>query len=400
MSCRKFLVLVVACLSVQALPVHAGEGDVFNINASVSSTRDNNLFRLAPSANPPGIDSRSDTINAVTLDFNFDKMFSRQRIVANAIVVDNRYQKNDYLSFTAFNYDAKWLWAAGSRWDGVLYIDRKEGLNSFADYRADRQRNIRTTENEGFTANYWFHSNWAAVAGVSRTSVTNEQPFLAENDYTSSGYNLGLRYRPISGNTLTLRMSNLDGSYAKRQFNVLNQFDNSFTDNAYGVDLDWLLTGKSQVRGRFGYTERQHANFSQRDYSGWVGNLDYIYAYTGKGKVTIGYKRDIAAYQQLTSSYYTLDEVNVSGQWAATSQITATARLGYGLRNYEGEIIPLPAGTSQREDAVSRLAFDLAYQPARWLQLKAGVGVENRNVNYDIYDYKDRTGFVSATAQY
>jgi len=255
-------------------------------------------------------------------------MFSRQRLVANAILVDSRYQKNDYLSFTALNYDAKWLWSAGLRWDGMLYFDRKEGLNSFADYRADRQRNIRTTENQGFTANYWFHSNWAAVAGVSRTSVTNEKLYLAENDYTSSGYNLGLRYRPISGNTVTLRMSRADGTFGKRQFNAINQFDNSYTDNSYGVDLDWRLTGKSQVRGRFGYAERQHENFSQRDYSGWVGNLDYVYAYTGKGSVTVGYKRDIAQYQQLTSSYYTLDEVSVAGQWAATSQITATARLG------------------------------------------------------------------------
>lgn len=400
MSCQKKLALFFAFSVLNVLPAWAGEGDVFNINATVSSTRDSNLFRLAPSANPAGLDSRSDTINAATLDFNFDKMFSRQRLVANAILVDSRYQKNDYLSFTALNYDAKWQWSAGLRWDGVLYFDRKEGLNSFADYRADQQRNIRTTENQGFTANYWFHSNWAAVAGVTRTSVTNEKLYLAENDYTSSGYNLGLRYRPISGNTVTLRISRADGTFGKRQFNAINQFDNSFVDSNYGVDLDWRLTGKSLVRGRFGYTERQHENFSQRDYSGWVGNLDYVYAYTGKGNVTVGYKRDIAQYQQLTSSYYTLDEVSVAGQWAATSQIAATARLGYGLRNYQGEIFPLPAGTSQREDAVSRLAFDLAYQPARWLQLKAGVGVENRNANADIYDYKDRIGFVSGTAQY
>ena len=100
------------------------------------------------------------------------------------------------------------------------------------------------------------------------------------------------------------------------------------------------------------------------------------------------------------SSYYVLDEFNLTAQWAATAQITAAARAGYGVRSYKGAIVPLPAGDPLREDKYTRLGLDLAYQPARWLQLKAGVKMENRNVNYEIYDFKDSIGFLSATAQY
>ena len=60
----------------------------------------------------------------------------------------------------------------------------------------------------------------------------------------------------------------------------------------------------------------------------------------------------------------------------------------------------MPAGTEQREDKFTRVGFDLAYLPVRWVELKAGVAYENRNVNYDSLDYKDRIGFVSASAQY
>ncbi|MDP3538788.1 MAG: outer membrane beta-barrel protein [Azonexus sp.] len=372
------------------------------MNATLYSMRDNNLFRLAPSANPQalGLDGRSDSVTMTSLGLNFNKLLGNQRVIANLTALDSRYQRNDYLNFLAINYDAKLLWTVGRRWTGELSLDQNEALNTFSDYTNYRQRNIRTTDNQRFSANYWFHTSWAAVAGVYRTSVANEQPFLAESDYSGTGYNVGVRYRPVSGNTLTARAATLDGTYNKRKFNTVSQYDNGFQQNVYGLDLDWRLTGKSQVKGRLDYLERQHEHFSSRDYSGVVGNLDYVYSYSGKGLLTLGYKHDLASFQQVTASYYELDEINLLAQWAATAQVTAGARLGYGWRSYKGEIITLPAGFVQREDKYTRLGFDLGYQPARWLQLKAGITFENRNVNYDTLDYKDRIGFVSATLQY
>jgi len=401
-SCRKLL-LVIAFGSLLPVPsALADEADAFNVNASIRATSDNNLFRLSPSVDPKtyGLDGKSDTITTTAIDFRLDRLFSRQRIVAGVTLSDNRYQRNDYLNFRALNYDAKWLWALGSHWDGELSLARKEGLNTFSDYLNYRQRNVRTTEDERFTANYWFHTSWAALGGVFWTNVTNEQPFLAESDYSGMGYNFGIRYRPVSGNTLTFGVSRLDGEYKNRQLNIASQIDKRFYEDVYGLDMNWGLTGKSLLRGRLAYLDRQHESFTKRDYSGWVGNLDYSYIASGKSTLTVGYKRDIVAYQQLTSSYYTLDEIALSGQWAATAKLTAIARLAYGLRSYDGEIRPLPAGTPQREDIISRLGFDLRYQPARWLQLSTGIALENRNVNQDSLDYKDRIGFISATAQY
>jgi len=383
----------------------ANEGDVLNLNATLSSMRDNNLFRLAPSVDASrfGLDGKSDVITNLALGLNFNKVFGVQRIIADVSLVDTRYKHNDYLNFNALNYDAKWLWAAGVRWNGELSFDRNEALNSFSDNRDfSRKRNVRTTDNERFTANYWFHANWAAVLGVSRTSVANEQVVLAEGDFEATGYNFGVTYRPISGNTLTARARRLEGVYAKRQFNTFFQYDNGFTQDSYELDLDWRLTGKSQVRGHLEYRDVQYDHFSDRDYAGVVGNLDYIYSYSGKGTVTLGYRHSLESYQQTTSSYYILDEFNLAMQWAATSTITAGARLGYGTRSYRGAIFPLPAVLEQREDKISRLGVDLSYRPARWVELRGGINLENRNSNNDILllDYKDRTAFLSATAQY
>ena len=192
MSCQKSLLAFACLVLLQATGVRANEGDVLNLSATLSSMRDDNLFRLAPSVDPKsvGLDGKSDTITTMALGLNFNKLFGLQRLIANVSLVDNRYKTNDYLDFQALNYDAKWLWAVGTRWTGELAVDRNESLNSFSDYRNFRVRNVRTIENERFSANYWFHSNWAAVVGVSRYSLTNEQPFLADSDYDANGYKL------------------------------------------------------------------------------------------------------------------------------------------------------------------------------------------------------------------
>lgn len=404
MSCQKILVAFAASALLHPVLGMANEGDVVNLSAAVTMMHDNNMFRLAPSVNPAsfGLDGRSDTITMASAGLNLNKTLGRQQLIGNLSFIDTSYKRNNYLDFLALNYDGKWLWAVGTRWTGELSLDRTESLNTYADYTTNnyRARNVRLIENERFTANYWFHTSWAAFLGVSRTSVTNEQAVLAESDYEASGFNYGIRFRPVSGNTVALRVKQLDGSYSNRQFNSISQYDNGFSNNSVELDASWLLTGKTQLRGRVEYLERKHDHFASRDYSGWAGNLDLVYAATGKSNLTFGYKHDLAAFQQSTSSYYELDELNLGARWAATDKISSGARLGYGKRSYHGEIAPLPTGVEQRQETVTRAGLDIGYRPVRWLELKAGMNFEKRNANVDRFDYKDRTTFVSLSAQY
>ena len=393
--CAKPLTMISCCALLSSSPLSADEADVFNLTATVSAQWDDNFFRRPPDADP-----QADTITTTTIGANLDKTIGVQRLIANVNMVDYRYQTNDYLDFVAVNYDAKWLWSAGKRLTGTLSFLRSELPNDYADNRSAGRRNVQTTEVERFEANYWFHSSWAAVAGLVSTSLTNQVPTRTDGDYDANGYELGLRFRPASGNTATARAVHLDGNYSNRLLNSVFQYDNGFTQDNYGVELDWRLTGHSQLRGRLDYLDRQHQHFSQRDYAGWVGNLQYLYAYSGKSVFSVGYNRKLEAYQQLTSSYYVLDQITLAAQWAATSQITVNGRVAYGLQAYRGAIIPLPAGLEQRQDDTSSLGLDVAYTPARWLQLNAGVTLTDRNSNYDAFDYRDRIVFISATAKY
>lgn len=415
MSCKKILIALVFPVLVNAHVVKANEGDVINLSAAFTMMHDDNLFRFAPSVNPAnyGLDGRSDTITSISAGLNINKTLGMQQLIGNISFVDTSYKRNNYLDFLALNYDGKWLWALGKRWTGELSLDRSESLNTYSDYTTNnyRARNVRLVENERFTTNYWFHTSWAAFLGLSRNSVTNEQAVLAESDYEASGFNYGIRYRPVSGNTVALRIKQLDGSYSNRQFNTVSQSDNGFSHNSVELDASWLLSGKTQLRGRLEYLERKHDHFASRDYSGWAGNLDLVHAITGKSSLTFGYKHDLVGFQAnyreaqapfglITSSYYELDELYLGARWAATDKISTSARLGYGKRSYYGEIAPLPTGVEQRQDTTTRAGLDIGYRPARWFEIKAGMNFEKRNVNDDRYDYKDRTTFVSLSAQY
>jgi exopolysaccharide biosynthesis operon protein EpsL len=391
----RILTVVSCCALLQPPPAWADPGDVINLSAGVSVLSDDNLFRLPPSADP-----QSDTITTTTLGLNLDKAIGLQRVIANVKVIDYRYRRNDYLDFTALNYDAKWLWAAGTRWTGELAFQRSQLPNDYANDRNLDRRNVQIYLLNRFEANYWFHSSWAAVAGVLSTSLENQVRTSVDGDYEADGYNFGLRYLGAAGNSLTARVVHLEGDYSKRPFNSVFQFDNGFTQDNYQLDFSWRLSGLSQLRGRIEYLDREYQHFPQRDYSGLAGNLQYTYAISGKSTLTLAYVRALEAYQQLTTSYYVLDDVALSAQWLATGKITVNALLGYARQDYRGAIIPLPAGVAKREDDTTRLGFDVAYQAAPWIQFKAGVTLQRRNSNYEIYEYRDRTAFVSATLQY
>jgi hypothetical protein len=253
MKLRKCLPLLTLGALFAAPSALADQADVFNLSASYSVARDSNFFRLAPSVEHTtlGLKKRSEVVSSTGVGLDLDKTFGVQRLIASLGLVDNRYTQNDYLDYREFNYDAKWLWALGAQLTGEAALDRKETLNSFADNRLtslnaqSQSRDLRVTDNQRFTAYYWFHSSWASLAGASRTRQTNERISLAESDFETTGVNVGLRFRPASGNTLIGRLRNLQGSYDKRPFDPVAKFDRGFSQDSAELDLDWRVSGDS-----------------------------------------------------------------------------------------------------------------------------------------------------------
>ncbi|MGE5492749.1 MAG: XrtB/PEP-CTERM-associated polysaccharide biosynthesis outer membrane protein EpsL [Actinomycetota bacterium] len=390
--------LLLACLLplVAAPSVQADEADVFNLRASVAALRDDNLFRLSGGQKP-----RSETITTTIAGVDVHKRFSLQEFIGQVSWVDTRYATNDYLNAGSLQYNGRWLWAVGAHLKGELSADRASAQNSFADFQGLRERNLRTTENQRFGAEYLFHPSWAVIGGVNHVAMRNDKPLLAETDFEATGASLGIKHSPSSGNWFSFQTRQSDGRYTKRQFSAINQFDNGFTDRGQEFAVGWQPTGHSTFTGRLEYFQRHHDHFASRDFSGWTGLLGYQYQASAKTQLNATYQRGLNAFQDvvnINSSYYASDDLIFGIRWDATEKITVGGRLGLTHRRYLGEIVPL-AGP-RREDDIRRAGVDVSYKPERWLELKAGLAMEKRDSTGTVLDYTDRQALLSATARF
>ncbi|HZX32180.1 MAG TPA: XrtB/PEP-CTERM-associated polysaccharide biosynthesis outer membrane protein EpsL [Rhodocyclaceae bacterium] len=390
--------LFVACLlpALAASTVRADEADVFNLRASVNALRDDNLFRQSGSQKP-----RSETITTTVAGVDVHKRVSLQEFIGQVNWVDTRYATNDYLNAGALQYNGRWLWALESHLKGELSADRASAQNSFADFQGLRERNLRTVENQRFSAEYAFHPSWAVIGGVNHIAMSNDKPLLAETDFEATGASLGIKHTPSSGNWLSFQTRQSDGRYTKRQFSTVNQFDNGFTDRGQEFAMAWQPTGHSSFTGRLEYFQRRHDHFASRDFSGWTGQLGYQYQASAKTQLNATYQHGLNAFQDvvnINSSYYVSDDLIFAARWDATEKISLGGRLGLSHRSYRGEIIPL-AGP-RREDDIRRAGIDVTYKPERWLELKAGLAAEKRDTTGAALDYTDRQALLSATARF
>lgn len=394
-----YRLLLICLLPVAALPTaYADENDGFNVHGGVNMVHDNNLFRV-PEGNAQG--RQSDTITNTVVGVGFDRRYSLQRFIANVDLANIHYASHDYLNANTVNYDGKWLWAVGSDLTGELSASRNEAPNSYADIpeiRNSGQRNLRVAQTQRFGIEYAAQPSWHVIGDIAHQTSKNEQIIFATGDTETVGAGLGIKYTPASGNWLSWQARQYQGKYTNRPFDPApnSLFDNKFTQPGHEFNLNWQLTGHSTIAGRLEYLHRKHEHFQARDFSGWDGQLSYIYQYSGKTMFSVGYARGLVAYQSADSSYYVSDGINLGSQWAATDKITVGAHLGYSHRRYRGEIVPL--ATARRQDDGTDGGVDVTYKATRWLEIKAGVMAERRSSNLSAYDYSDRRFLLSANA--
>lgn len=381
---------LLAALLVSSSMALADPEDSWNLNAGISTTYDSNLFRL------PDAQASSDRITGTTIGLRVNKPYSLQRFTVDASMTDYRFSKNDRLDYLGKNLNAAWLWSVTPRLRGNLSTNYSESLNSFVDFR-NTSRNIRTIQGGRFDAELEVWGRWRLLGGVNYTEQKNSQPFLAESDYSAKAAEYGLKYAMPSGSTLSLIGRRTSGEYARRVVNPLVLIDSGFEQTDTEMRLLWLATGKSRVSGRLAYIDREHDNFAVRNYAGYVGNLDYTWDIGGKLRLNLGYRQDLASFQNLESSYYKLSAWNISPIWTITGKTALRARYNRETRDYQGAPVAALAG---REDTLTQaqLAFD--WLPLRTLTLLTFVQRDTRDSNRANADFKSNMAGVSANLSF
>ncbi len=388
-------------------------GDTFRVTAGSNLQFDSNVFRLSPSIDPlalVGQPTRSDRIIISTATLNFNKLYSLQRFEGHASIVDNRYNNFNFLDFTAFNYGGAWRWNLTPYLYGNLSGSHEQGLNNFANmtgFLNSNQRVLRTSDNLNFDAVYEIDGAWRIIGGISQSTVKNSRAFLQDTSFRMSSAEGGIRYAFPSGSSLTYKFRTGLGKFLGREFSADSLFDNRFTEMEHDIRLIWPVTGKTSINARVGHLERKHPHFSQRDFSGLIGNFDFNWDITGNTRLTASWARTLGIFQTalnnagllsnfqpFSSSYMAIDRFSLEPVWQISANTALRLRYDYSMMDFLGAVSAIPSGN--RSDIMHSGVITLDWQPVNAFFLSASLQHDRRTSNFTGYDFNRSAASVNA----
>jgi exopolysaccharide biosynthesis operon protein EpsL len=374
----------------------ADEQDTLNFAVGGGMRFEDNLFRLPDAVGTgslPGRPNRSDTIYTANAGLKFDKSYSQQRFKIDLMATENKFQKNSFLDYTGFNYSAAWLWHLTPRISGVLLASQEQSLINFADFRSFGGKNIQTAQVKLFSIDGDLGGGWHAIGGILDIRARNSQNFTAVGDYIQQGVEIGGKYVSRAENWVSLVRRESNGEYSGRVVSPVTQLDSGFKQSDIEAKAFWKLTGKSRLDGKLGYIDRRHDNFSQRDYSGMIGKIEYTWEPTAKIDFKTSLSRNIFSFQQDANSYYIADTFSIGPVWEITAKTRVWARYDLSDRDYRGAIVLTP---EERRDTVQSFLIGSEWKPLRTVTVGASLQRDTRASNFGRLDYESNAASVYA----
>lgn len=373
------LVLLLSC----AAPVCADEADAFNFFVGSNVTHDDNVFRLPADSTAeiiPGSRARADTITMSYAGGSFRKTLGRQRVWLDLNLNQSRYARFGLLDFDGHSAGMGADWRLTDLLGGRIGKTRSLQMAGFADIRRNEQ-NLYTNESEFFSADMWLMADWHLEGELRRTTLDYDKVANRTNNRIEDSRRLGVRYTPRSGNFVLLRVTRTDGRLPNQE--VLNNIliDNSYEQEEIATEFTAAVSGQSQLRGAIGETRRQHRNVPERDFSGMTGYLAWDWAPSGKLRTVARVRREIGGANDLLSSYFLTNAINVGINWQATAKTSVSLSYERSRRNYAGDPVAFLSGLEDRLDRIRSASLGVNYQPFRSLLLSCSLSHSERDSN-------------------
>lgn len=355
---------------------------------------DSNLFRLDSGEDPPSKGDKSDFIYSTNAGVRFDKQYSLQRFVAEAMLRDHRFQNNSFLDYTAFDYSVAWHYAVTPRITGLLLAEQKQEQNSFVEFREAR-KNIQTSNVRLFNIDGDLGGGFHALAGLLDVRARNSVDFEQVGDYQQDGFEVGGKWVAPSNNWVSVLQRVTDGEFRGRELDPVAQLDTGFDQDETEASFFWRFTGKSAVEGKVAYVKREHDNFGERDYSGMTGRVLYRWDMTGKTQLNVSLARNIYNYQEDANSYYIQETFSIGPVWKYSPKTSFRARYDYSDRDYRGAIVPV---AEMREDKLQTFLVAADWKAARNILVTGVLQHDMRDSNIEDNDFNATS--VSINAQF
>ncbi|MES1980883.1 MAG: XrtB/PEP-CTERM-associated polysaccharide biosynthesis outer membrane protein EpsL [Pseudomonadota bacterium] len=369
-------ILLLICFQGVSLSAMAAIENTFSPFVAGAKTYDSNLLRLDYSA---GAANASDYVRRTVVGVNTDWKIARQHILLNASVNENYYDRYSMLNYQGRDLKAGWNWQLGNRLSGDLGYTNKVTIGSF-DYQQSLLSNLYTQTQYFWDGLWLFHPSWQVGMGVSKNNISysdiNQQSQNREDDL----WEATLQYLSSTTSKIGIKQRETKGNYPNLAINSPALLDNGYHQHEMLGTIDWMYSGSSQLHGQGGVVQRRHDHFSSRDYNTLTARGDYTWLPSATVSVNASAWREIAPYDDVTSSYSVSRGVSVASVWMATSKITASARWQHDRRRFLGDP-GIQQLTAARVDSYDTFRLGIGYHPSRTINFNLTVGEDTRVSN-------------------
>jgi exopolysaccharide biosynthesis operon protein EpsL len=395
MFSTRTLALLVGALF--ATNTSAGPNDALHVYGGLGWAHDDNLLRV-PDDQPAFDNTRGDSWTTAEAGLLFDKMYSRQRLVANL-----KFSRVNFDHFRQLDYSGKdlagtWYWQLGNHLEGKLGTTYSQVLAPYTDFRSS-ERNLRQDRKHFFDGAWQMHPSWRARVGYSTEKFTYEATGQRFNNRTEDVTEIEGDYTPASGSTVGLVARRIKGKYPfPRPFGAV-LLNDDFTQDELKARVNWLATGSTTIQALAGWARRDQPSFGGRT-SGANGKITALYAPRGKLTYNASVWRDFAPLESRVVSYTLNNGASVGATWDATAKIKVDANAIYERRKYN------PRGSvpnaADLRDSIRSASLRAVWSVRPAIQLSAGFVHQSRSgsVTLGTGSFKSNSVSLTASAQF
>ena len=360
--------------------------DAFQANVNIGVMHDNNLFRL-PDADPRlfGVDpnNKSDTAFIKGVGLKYDKVLSRQRLIADLSLSETTFDKNTDLDYTGYDGRLAWMWRIGNDWDGEASYRKRKTLGGFADELLKVQ-DLVESEWYRFTAGYQVDARWRVSGELNKDTQSHSAANQRSLDVDSKTAGVGVMYRTPADNSIGLQARRTDREYPNRTTLGLN---NNHTEDRINLVGLWRVTGITRLDLQAGHVDVSHDQFPDRDFSGFTWRAAGIWDATGKFRMSVAGYKDVRLYEDRETDYIVVHGISITPIYVITSKITVQGDFLYERRDFR----PITV----REDNFRLAKLGVTYSPLRNVDLTLSFETGERksnvvlgNISVFSYDYQ------------
>lgn len=357
-----------------------------------SYTHDDNLLRLTDDQ------AQADNYTTLQAGFLFDRPIGRQLISGWFKASKVTFDRFDQYNYTGKDAKVDWDWALGDHLHGLIGTTYVETLAPFSDFHS-QQLDLRTEKQTYANATWQFHPSWQVHGGFLRDKTLYGLPAEQIDNRTEDTTDGGIDYLATSSSRVGLLLRHIKGNYPQ-QFVGPGAVDNNYSQDEIDLNVNWTVSGVTQVIFVGGHVRRKHSSENFRDVSGNNGRLIAIWTPTGKLSFTGMLWREFAAAETLVVNSALSTGESINAAWEFTPKLSLGAAIKHEKRDFSAlGGLSLPGGS---DDTSNTSSVSLTYKPVPSISLVLTGTHDSRtgNVAVDTNSYRSNAVSFSASAQF